>query len=347
MSLKKLLALPVVIGLIFALSVGAILGFRYLVSAPSSDSSPVSLSIAQGQSVSQIATTLEKEGLIRSALVYRIFVRLSGFESKLQAGTFKLTRDLPMKDLTYRLSRGTTDQTITTLEGWRLEEIAESLEKKQIITKDEFLEAAAKNYSYDFLPNYSGSLDHPYRKLEGYLFPDTYQIAAQSSAETIINTMLKNFSVRVTAQMRSDAVKNKLTLDETMRLASIVEREGAKDADRALVAGILIKRFQTPGWKIESDVTVQFALGYEAKNKTWWRKDITSDDLNIDSAYNTRKNGGLPPTPIASPGLSSIKATLYPKASDYWFYVADSAGITHYARTIEEHTANIQKYNVH
>ena len=155
--------------------------------ATRSDSEATSLTITQGQAVTQIAETLEKNGLIRNALIYRIFVRLSGFESKLQAGVFKLSRDLPMKDLTYRLSRGTTDQTITTLEGWRLEEIAESLDKKQIVTKDEFLEAAAKTYSYDFLPTGLANLDRPYRNLEGYLFPDTYQISAQSSAESSVS----------------------------------------------------------------------------------------------------------------------------------------------------------------
>jgi UPF0755 protein len=248
-----------------------------------------------------------------------------------------------MKDLTYRLTRGTTDQAVTMLEGWRVEEIAEYLDKKQVVTKDEFLEAASKKYSYNFLPTYS-NLDHPYRQLEGYLFPDTYQTAAQSSAETIINTMLKNFETRVTPQMRQDLSRNKLSLGETIILASIVEREGAKESDRALVAGILLKRIQTPGWKLDSDDTVQFALGYEEKNKTWWRKDISQGDLAVNSPYNTRKNDGLPPTPIDSPGLSSIKAAIYPQASDYWFYVADSQGITHYAKTIDEHNVNVQKY---
>lgn len=345
--MKKLLALPVVLLILVVIGVVGVFGFRFLVSAPSSDSAPVAVTISNGESVAQIADRLEKEGLVRNALVYRIFVRLSGFETKIQAGTFKLSKDLPMKDLTYRLTRGTTDQAITTLEGWRIEEIAEYLDKKQIVTKDEFLEAASTGkFDYDFLPSYSGGLDHPYRRLEGYLFPDTYQVAAQSSAETIINTMLKNFDTRVDAKMRSD-VASGLGLPQSIIMASIVEREGAKDQDRALVAGILEKRLATSGWKLESDVTVQFAHGYDTKEKTWWKKDLTVDDLAIDSPYNTRKNGGLPPTPIASPGLASIKATIYPQASDYWFYVADSQGVMHYAKTIEEHLANIQKYNVH
>lgn len=341
---KKVLALPVVIALLVALAAGSVFGFRYLVSAPSSNSDSVSLTIEKGESVTQIADKLERAGLIRNALIYRLFVRLSGFESRLQAGNFQLARNLPMKELTYSLTRGTTDQTVTTLEGWRIEEVAEYFDKNKVVSRDEFLEAAGSaKFNYDFLPNYD-KLDQPYRRLEGYLFPDTYKIAAQSSAETIINVMLRNFSSRVTLQMRSDAAKNKLSLADSVNLASIVEREAAKDSDRSIVAGILLKRLQTPGWRLEADATLQYGLGFDKDEKTWWKKGITEDDLKSGSAYNSRLQGGLPPTPISSPGISSIKAALYPQATDYWYYINDSTGAAHYAKTLEDHNANVQRY---
>lgn len=341
---KKLLTLPLVVVLLLVLAAGTVFGFRYLVSAPSSDPGIVALTIDKGESVTQIASKLEKAGLIRNALVYRLFVRLSGFESKLQAGNFQLARNLPMKELTYSLTRGTTDQTVTTLEGWRIEEVAEYFDKKQVVSRDEFLEAAGSaKFNYDFLPSYS-NLDQPYRRLEGYLFPDTYKVAAQSSAETIINIMLRNFSARVTPKMREDLAKNKLTLAETVNLASIVEREAALDSDRAIVAGILLKRLQTPGWRLEADATLQYGLGYDKNEKTWWKKGLTEDDLKSGSSYNSRLQGGLPPTPISSPGLSSISAAIYPQASEFWYYINDKTGKAHYAKTLEEHNANVQQY---
>lgn len=343
MNMKKWLFLPITLAILLVLGTGAVLAFRYLVSAPSDDGGLVPVTITKGESVNEIATTLEQQQLIRNAIVYRLFVKLSGFETKIQAGNFKLPKNLPMKDLTYRLTRGTTDQEIRTIEGWRVEEIADYLDKKQVVSRDEFLEAAGSaKFNYDFLPTYTASLDKPYRRLEGYLFPDTYEIPAQSSAETIINVMLKNFDARVTAQMRSDTATQNLTLPQAITVASIVEREARTDVNRAKVAGILIKRFQTTGHRLETDVTEQFIAGSSPK---WWG-DLPDAGKNIspDNLYNTYTHDGLPPTPVDSPSLSSIKAAIYPTVTDFWFYLSGKDGVMHYAKTLEEHQANIQKY---
>lgn len=343
--MRRWLFLPLTLAVLFALGTGAVLGFRYLVSAPSSDSTSVSLTITKGESVRTIADALERDGLVRNATVYWLFVKLSGFETKIQAGDFRIPRNLPMKGLTYQLARGTTDQAITILEGWRIEEIAEYLDKKQIVSRDEFLDAASNaKFDYDFLPSYasSGGLDQPYRRLEGYLFPDTYDIAAQSSAETIIKKMLDNFAVRVTPQMRADATKENLTLTEVVNLASIVEHEARTDTNRALVAGILIKRLQTPGHRLESDVPEQFLNG---KSPNWWTElPDSARNISPDSPYNVYTHDGLPPSPVDNPSLSSIKAAIYSQPSDYWYYLTGKDGVMHYAKTIEEHQANIQKY---
>jgi UPF0755 protein len=342
--LRKAFLLPLGVVTLLILGVGAAFSFYYFISPPSSDSTEVSITVTPGDSVTKISEKLSAAQVIRSSWAFRIFVRVAGFETKLQAGEFRIGKNLPLKEVVYHLARGTTDQRLTTIEGWRVEEIAEYLEKKKVISRDEFLEAAGKNvFNQDFLPAYQSNRDKPYRRLEGYLFPDTYFFAAQSSAEAIIKTMLQNFGARLTPPLRADTVKNKLSLAETMTLASIVEREVRRAEDRAIVAGILLKRYQTPGHRLEVDATVQYAIGGIG---SWWPV-LADSGRNIapESPYNTYTHDGLPPTPISSPGLASIKAVIYPQASDYWYYVSDSLGVMHFAKTIEEQNANAAKYS--
>ena len=150
-----------------------------------------------------------------------------------------------------------------------------------------------------------------------------------------------------TFQKRYDSVKDTkttvLTDAQTVIIASIIEREAIFPEDRPIVASVLINRFNL-GMALGSDPTVQYALGYQANTKSWWKKDLTADDLLVNSPYNTRKNAGLPPTPISNPGLSSIKAALMPADTDYLFFFSDKQGHLHFAKTIAGHNANIQKY---
>jgi UPF0755 protein len=154
---------------------------------------------------------------------------------------------------------------------------------------------------------------------------------------------LGNFDKKVTAAMRLDAAKTGITFDQTITLASLVEREGRTDADRPMIAGILLNRLHQK-MPLQVDATLQYALGYQPFEKSWWKKELTDDDKKINSAYNTYANPGLPPGPIANPGLASIKAAIYPTATDYLYYLHDSTGAIHYAKTVEEHNANVRKY---
>jgi UPF0755 protein len=126
-------------------------------------------------------------------------------------------------------------------------------------------------------------------------------------------------------------------------LASIIEREGQTNEDRPVIAGILMNRLEA-GWPLQADATLQYALGYQSKDKTWWKKTLYDEDKKINSPYNTYANPGLPPGPISNPGLASIQAAIYPKKTDYWYYLHDPAGGVHYAITLEEHNANIAKF---
>ena len=175
------------------------------------------------------------------------------------------------------------------------------------------------------------------------MFPDTYLIPRDATASAIAQILLDNFNTKVTAAMKADATRSGLTFAQTITLASIVEREGKTVQDKPVIAGILLNRIKL-GMPLQVDATLQYALGYQPFEKTWWKKDLTDDDKKIDSLYNTYANVGLPPGPISNPGIVSIKAAIYPTASDYLYYLHDKTGAVHYAKTIAEHEANIQKY---
>ena len=143
--------------------------------------------------------------------------------------------------------------------------------------------------------------------------------------------------------MAEDMKKEKLTLEEVIILASIVEREGKTGQDRPVIAGVLLNRMQK-GWPLETDATLQYALGYQSKDKTWWKKTLTQDDKLIDSPYNTYMNPGFPPGPISNPGIQSINAVIYPKKTEYMYYLHDEKGNVHFAKSLEEHERNIETY---
>jgi UPF0755 protein len=181
------------------------------------------------------------------------------------------------------------------------------------------------------------------KSYEGTLFPDTYEFNADASEETIINTMRDNFTNK-TQDVLTDASLAKIGLskEQVLILASIVEREVVTESDRKIVAGILIKRLKE-GMTLGADATTQYAMAPKGNND-WWPKNLTPNDLESTSPYNTRKTVGLPPTPICSPGLISIKAVVEPQSTEFYYYLTDSQGITHFAKTLNEHNKNIAKY---
>ena len=210
---------------------------------------------------------------------------------------------------------------MTTLEGWRAEEVAAKLSKDLDIPESEFLKVAR----------------------EGYMFPDTYLFPKDATVGAVARLFFSTFDAKVDEKMRADAKKTGLTFDEVMTLASIVEREGRTAEDRPMIAGILLNRLKAD-WPLQADATLQYALGYQVREKTWWKKELFDDDKKVKSPYNTYLNPGLPPGPIANPGIVSIKAVIYPKTSDYWYYLHDPKGGVHYGRTLEDHNRNIEKY---
>lgn len=285
------------------------------------NTAPEMFVINSGESVRSVASRLSKDGFIRSPTAFFILIKLMGIDDNLQAGDFRLHRGMNSRQIAEELTHGIVDVWVTTLEGWRVDEIATKLAKELDIPEREFLRVAQ----------------------EGYMFPDTYLVPKTATAGAVAKLFRDNFDSKITQQMRDDLAKQNLTLDQGVILASIVEREGRSDEDRPVIAGILLKRLRED-WPLQADATLQYILGYQPAEKTWWKKTLYNEDKEIESPYNTYANTGLPPGPISNPGLSAFRAVTYPRETEYWFYLHDPSGAVHYAVTYEEHQANIAEY---
>ena len=280
--------------------------------------------VAPNQTGNEIVGELASQGVVKSFLAAKIYLYVSGLQSKLQAGSFVLTRGQTLAEIIQTLTGPSVDVWVTIPEGWRREQIAIRLEKA-------LTEVNISKFSVqDFM---AGS-----QRLEGRLFPDTYLIPRTASASDVIRIMTANFA----AKSQIDPVSQK----DTLILASLVEREGKTDADRPIIAGILINRLEA-GWPLQVDATVQYTLDNDRCRSTeiqlckYWEPVTNS---KFPSPYNTYLHAGLPPTPISNPGLASIRAALNPAITPYWYYLHAPDGSFHYARTLTEHNSNIDKY---
>ncbi|MBI5123716.1 endolytic transglycosylase MltG [Candidatus Roizmanbacteria bacterium] len=278
--------------------------------------------IKQGEPLNTIANNLANEGLIRNKIVFYLIVKQLGIERKIQAGDFRLSANMSAVEVAKNLTHGTLDVWITLIEGTRKEEMAQIISKNLDIPEIEFIKLAD----------------------EGYLFPDTYLVPRTATAETVLSIIKNNFKNKFSEELQTQAKNKKLTEKQVLILASMVEREARQQVSREKVAGIILKRYLNE-MPLQIDATVQYALGYQPDEKSWWKKSLTEDDLKIDSPYNTYKNKGLPPEPISNPSLSSIKAVINAdENTPYWYYLTDKNGVMRYAVTLEEHQNNINKY---
>lgn len=273
----------------------------------SNDAKSVDFLIPKGSSVSIIGKNLEKAGLIKNATVFKFYVQISNSQNKIQAGEFELSPNLSLSQIITELKKGPKEIWVTIPEGLRREEVATKF--ASILNKDQ-------KFISEFLQL---TIDK-----EGYLFPDTYLFPRSATAVQIVNKLTTTFNQKV-----EDVTYRQLII------ASMLERETFADTEKPIVAGILYKRLEND-WPLQVDATLQYVKG------NW--EPIYSIDKEIKSAFNTYKNLGLPPSPIANPGLSSILAAISPEESDYWYYIHDNDAKIHYARTLEEHNLNINKY---
>lgn len=301
-----------------------------------SDKYEKSFLIVKGSGVTQIGKKLESEGIIKNALIFRVVTEVAGKTKKIQAGEYTLKSSMTLFEVIEKLVKGPDEIWVTIPEGFRREEVgrrfAESLSAKD---KEVFVA--------EFLTSSNG--------LEGYLFPDTYLFPKTATPAVIVKALKTSFDRRIAGEVTTKLKENDRSLEDVVILASILERETLTDSEKPIVAGIYYNRLKA-SWPLQADATLQYAVVEKkclsGSDPAFWDckfwRPVTPSDKAINSAFNTYKFPGLPSSPIASPGLSSIVAAIEPEATDYWFYIHDSKGVIHYAKTLEEHNENIAKF---
>lgn len=290
----------------------------------------VTVSIVQGTPTVEIVKLLKENKVIQFSRLFRIYIREDA--AQLKAGVHVFRENMGYKKTLEELKRDVPSAnaiTLTVPEGFEAREIADLLETEGLCTREDFLSACKEMHKkFTFLPK-DGNI-------EGYLFPDTYALTPDLSASEICDIMVQTFSEKMfTEENLKAAEKNGMSFHETLTLASIVEREAAKDEERPIVASVFYNRLEK-GMHLESCATVQYILKE--------RKDVLSyADTKIESPYNTYQNAGLPPAPISSPGIASFSAALHPDKTPYLFFVADGTGGHVFSETYSAHLEAAQQ----
>ena len=314
--MKKILAVIfILLGLFFVIQGW----WNSQLAAVSQDKTPKKIIIAKGKSLNEIAKQLKQANLIKSELIFSLYTRKLGLSNKLSAGTFDLSSSMSTPEMVKMLTGKPSESWVTLIEGWRVEEMADKLHKELGISEEEFLRSAK----------------------EGYMFPDTYLFAHDATSQQVASRLKNTFEEKFSDDLKAKISSQGLTVDQGVILASIVEREARSEKARTEVASILLKRFKID-MGLNADATLQYILGYQQQEKSWWKRHLGAEDKAIDSPYNTYLYKGLPPKPICNPGRASLKAVANADPSiPYLYYYHDSKGDSHYATTLEEHNQNV------
>jgi UPF0755 protein len=318
-------------------------------SAPAGTNTDSAFLIPAGASANSVAADLSAVGLLNDPELFLNYLNFYGLDSRLQAGQYTLNGRLSVRQLTDAITEGSAkDVTVSFLNGMRLEEMAASLAAASPAEIDptDFMALARRQRHFDLSPySFLNSLGVD-NTLEGYLFPGTYMVPYDADAQFLIEEMLRTFDRQVTPAMRQAYGAQNLSLLEAVILASIVERETPVDEERSRIASVYTNRVRE-GMPLQADPTVQYTVGYQDKNQSWWKVPLFLTDLKLDHPYNTYVIDGLPPGPIANPGLASLQAVAEPEQSDYLFFVldcdSDPPGRHVFSRTFEEHLANVER----
>lgn len=330
---------------------GAVLWYRHALGPVDAESAAErAVTIAEGMSVGNIAELLEEEGIIRSSVAFHVFVRLRGAGKNLQAGHFVLNPAMSTADVVEILRTGKAREIAVTIpEGFSLSDIDVLLAQRGIAEREAILDCArhCDFSSFGFLPVGSARNRRPLDSarglapyggvLEGYLFPETYYVEpANFVPKFFLERLLGEFRHRVVDGLAQDFHGSKRSLHDIVTMASLIEKEAKTDDERPVIAGVLWKRLDANAG-LDVDATIRYAVGKKAE-------PLTAEDLRVDSPYNTRRERGLPPGPIANPGMASIRAALHPQATEYWYYLHGRDGKVRYAVTNDEHNLNRAKY---
>lgn len=323
---------------------GAVLWYRHALGPVDAESAAErQVTIAEGMSVGDIAGLLEEEGIIRSSVAFTMFVRLRGAGKNLQAGHFVLSPAMDTADVVEMLRTGKAREiAVTVPEGFSLNDIDALLAKKGLMESGALLDCARRCdfSSFEFLPKrfeWLALSEAPGGRIEGYLFPDTYYVEPGNVVpKFFLERLLGEFRRRVVEGLARDLRDSRRSLHEVVTMASLIEEEAKTNEERPVIAGILWKRADAKVG-LDVDATIRYAVGKKTE-------PLTAEDLRVNSPYNTRRYRGLPPGPIANPGIASIRAALHPQATEYWYYLHGKDGTVRYAVTNDEHNANKAKY---
>jgi UPF0755 protein len=300
--------------------------------------SETTLTINQGESVPSIIGKLWEKGLISNPGVFRSYLQYTGLDTGLKAGEYRLSPAMSPIDIARAMQSSISpDVALTILPGWRIEEIANSLPTSGLtITGEEFLQAVSS------LPEgYSFSTCLTSDSLEGFLFPGSYTFPRGTSMAEILPQVLMNYESQVTNEIKNGFSTQGLDFCQATTLASIIQREAVLEEEMPLIASVFYNRLAS-GVALESDPTVQYALGYNDEQATWWTNPLSRNDLQVDSPYNTYRYSGLPPGPISNPGLPALQSVAFPAQTPYYYFrsACDGSGHHLFAETFSEHVAN-------
>jgi UPF0755 protein len=305
--------------------------------APYGPSAETFVDIPPGSGTAGIAARLEQAGIIRSRYAFEAIRRVRG--GTLRAGEYRFDHPLPLRDVYARIAKGDVyTLSLTIPEGYNIFDIAGAVEKAGLGNAQTFLAAERKDTSL------IADLSPGAPSLEGFLFPDTYRFSRHASPDQMLGTMVKRFrqeAVRIGLLAPPDAIGDRSLYDvaRTVTLASLVEKEVRVDSERGLVAGVFANRM-ADGMTLATDPTVIYAALLEDR----WRGTIYQSDLQSQSPWNTYRHVGLPPGPIANPGIAALKAAMNPARTDYLYFVADAQGHSQFSVDLKQHEQQVQAY---
>ncbi|EFK07853.1 conserved hypothetical protein, YceG family, partial [delta proteobacterium NaphS2] len=285
--------------------------------------------VREGATLNQVAADLQKAGLIRSKTLFRLAGRFMENDHMIKTGEYRLSTTMsPLKILEILEKGQVITLSVTIPEGFNLDQIAQLLAQKELTDRDSFM-ALARDKSLAARLGFSGST------LEGYLYPDTYRFQRKEKTEKIIAILVKRFW-NIVAPLEKQINESGMTLEQVITLASMVEKETGDPEERPVIARVFLNRLNR-NMRLESDPTVIYGI-------TNFNGNITKKDLKTRTPYNTYLIKGLPPGPIANPGLAAIKAVLNPAEGDYYYFVSKNNGTHHFSKTLQEHNRAVKRF---
>lgn len=278
--------------------------------------------VKKGDNFYSIIERLKAQGRLNNALISKAYIKYKNVPGKIKPGIYLLSNDISMSDFVHNLNNGIFDGNyvkVTIPEGFTLTQIGDRLQQKGIISSSDFIKAC-NSYS---LPSYIKKDSKRKYQLEGFLFPDTYQIKKGESGSDIIKLMLDRFELAMkNIEKKDDVTVDESKYDNIINVASLVEKEAYRDQDRAVIASVFYNRLKK-NMKLQSNVTVEYALGYH-------KEKLYNKDIAVASPYNTYYVNGLPEGPICSPGTKSIEAAINPSKTNYLYFLSYENGISYF-----------------